>query len=160
MFYLGIDVSKAKLDCCLLKEDLPEKRKSKIVANSVTGVADLLLWLSRQGAEPAHTHALLEGTGVYHESAAAALHDSGLTVSILNPAQVRDFGKGLAVRTKTDAVDSGLLARFGLLQRPAPWQPAPVHVRKLRALLARCQALSEDLQRERNRREKAQATET
>lgn len=97
---------------------------------------------------------------MYHESAATALHDSGLIVSILNPAQVRDFGKGLGLRTKTDAVDSWLLARFGLLQKPAAWQPAPVHVRALRALLNRRQALSEDLQRERNRLEKAQATET
>jgi len=160
MFYLGVDVSKAKLDCCLLKEGTPEKRKSKVVANSVSGVADLLRWLSKQGAQADQTHALLEGTGVYHETSATALHDSGVSVSILNPAQVRDFGKGLGLRTKTDAVDSWLLARFGLLQQPAPWQPPPAHVRQLRALLARRQALLEDLQREHNRQEKAQATET
>ncbi|MCL2656735.1 MAG: IS110 family transposase [Betaproteobacteria bacterium] len=160
MFYLGIDVSKAKLDCCLLNQDAPEKRKSKVVANSVAGVADLLLWMGKQGAQPSDTHALLEATGVYHESAATALHDSGVTVSILNPAQVRDFGKGLGLRTKTDAVDSYLLARFGLLQKPPTWQPAPAHVRTLRALLSRRQALSEDLQREHNRLEKAQVTET
>ena len=70
MFYLGIDVSKAKLDGCLLNEDTPDKRKNKTVANSAAGIADLLHWLHRQGAVPAHTHALLEGTGVYHESAA------------------------------------------------------------------------------------------
>jgi transposase len=160
MFYLGIDVSKAKLDCCLLNPDTSEKRKSKVVANSAIGVTDLLCWLSKQGVTPKHTHALLEGTGVYHESAATALYDNGLTVSVLNPAQVRNFGKGLGLRTKTDGVDSWLLARFGLLQRPAAWQPAPAHVRELRALLSRRQALSEDLQRERNRLEKAQATET
>lgn len=160
MFYLGIDVSKAKLDCCLLNQDAPQKRKSKAVANSVLGVADLLRWLAKQGAQPADTHVLLEATGVYHESVSTALHDSGVTVSVLNPAQVRDFGKGLGLRTKTDAVDSGLLARFGLLQKPPAWQPAPVHVRALRALLNRRQALLEDLQREHNRLEKAQATET
>jgi transposase len=160
LFYLGIDVSKAKLDCCLIKEDTPDKRKSKVVANSAAGVTDLLHWLDQQGAQPATTHALLEGTGVYHESAATALHDGGVIVSILNPAQVRDFGKGLGQRSKTDRIDSYLLARFGLMLRPASWQPPPAHVRQLRALLARRQALSEDLQRERNRLEKAQATNT
>jgi transposase len=160
MFYLGIDVSKAKLNCCLLNQDAPEKRKSKVAANSVAGVADLLRWLGKQGAQLGDTHALLEATGVYHEPAATALHDNGLVVSILNPAQVRDFGKGLGLRTKTDTVDSWLLARFGLLQQPAAWQPPPLHVRQLRALLNRRQALLEDLQREYNRREKAQATET
>jgi len=155
MFYLGIDVSKAKLDCCLLKKDAPDKRKSKVAANSVAGIGELLRWLTKQGAHPANTHALLESTGVYHESAASLLCDHGLTVSILNPAQVRDFGKGLGLRTKTDGVDSWLLARFGLLQQPAAWQPPPRHVRELRALLTRRQALSDDLQREYNRLEKA-----
>ena len=160
MFYLGIDVSKAKLDCCLLAEQTPDKRKGKVVANSVAGIADLLRWLEKQGAVLAHTHALLEGTGVYHESAATSLYDHGLNVSILNPAQVRDFGKGLGLRTKTDGMDSWLLARFGLLQKPAAWQPPPAHVRVLRALLARHQAISDDLRREQNRLEKAQFSDT
>lgn len=51
------------------------------------------------------------GTGVYHETAALALHDAGVTVSLVNPAQVRDFARGLGVRTKTDGVDSWVLAR-------------------------------------------------
>jgi len=160
MFYLGIDVAKAKLDCCLLRQDAPGKRKSKVVANSVAGIAELLRWLVNQDVRPEATHALLEGTGVYHETAATALHEKGLTVSILNPAQVRDFGKGLGLRTKTDGVDSCLLARFGLLQQPVAWQPPAAQVRVLRALLARRQALAEDLQRERNRLEKALCTGT
>jgi len=160
MFYLGIDVSKAKLDCCLLKEDAPDKRKSKVVANSAAGIEALLLWLQKQGAVPAHTHALLEGTGVYHESAASLLCDHGVTVSILNPARVRDFGKGLGLRSKTDGIDSWLLARYGLLQKPTAWQAPLAHVREMRALLARHQALQVDLQRERNRQEKARSTET
>ena len=44
----------------------------------------------------------MEGTGVYHERAAIALHDAGMQVSIINPAQARDFAKGLAIRSKTD----------------------------------------------------------
>lgn len=43
----------------------------------------------------------------------------GVTVSIVNPAQARDFAKGLAVRTKTDGVDSLVLARYGALLKPA-----------------------------------------
>jgi transposase len=158
MFYLGIDVAKAKLDCCLLVEPLLDKRKTKVVANSETGVADLLRWLARQGADLPSTHALLEGTGVYHETAAAALHEAGMQVSVLNPAQVRDFAKGVAVHTKNDAMDSAVLARYGALVKPARWQPPPVHVRELKALLARRQAVAQDLQRERNRMEKAQVS--
>jgi len=44
-------------------------------------------------------------------STAIALADAGVMVSIINPAQVEDFGRGLAARTKTDGVDSVVLAR-------------------------------------------------
>lgn len=159
MFYLGIDVSKAKLDCCLLNENALDKRKSKVVANTLAGIVSLLQWLVKQGAEPGNTHALLEGTGVYHETAATALHDAGLHVSIVNPAQVKNFAQGIAVRTKTDASDSAVLARFGALTKPITWQPPPPHIRKLKALLSRHAALSKDLRREKNRMEKARASD-
>ena len=63
MNYLGIDVSKAKLDCCLLRED--GSRKTKVVANSAAGFAALLAWCARQGAPSQQSHAVAEGTGGY-----------------------------------------------------------------------------------------------
>jgi len=156
MFYLGIDVAKAKLDCCVLLDN--GKRKTKVVANSKTGFAELLTWLHKQDLSP--VHAVMEGTGVYHEQAALALHDAGVIVSIANPAQVKDFGKGLAVRTKNDGVDSWVLARYGELLKPAAWMPPSLEARKLQALLSRRDAIATDLQRERNRLEKADATDT
>src|SRR3990172_12580666 len=102
----------------------------------------------------------MEGTGVYHEQAALALADTGVTVSIVNPAQVKDFGRGLAVRTKTDGVDSFVLARYGALLKPKAWLPPAPEARILQALLARRAAIAQDLQRERNRQEKADATDT
>jgi transposase len=44
----------------------------------------------------------METTGIYHEQAVIALADAGVTVSIINPAQVKDFGRGLAVRAKAN----------------------------------------------------------
>ena len=102
----------------------------------------------------------MEGTGVYHEQAAPALAEAGVTVSIVNPAQVKDFGRGLAVRTKTDGVDSFVLARYGALLKPKAWAPPAPEARILQALLARRAAIAQDLQRERNRQEKADATDT
>jgi transposase len=107
---LGIDVSTAKLHVCLRRE-ADGKQKTKVVENSPTGVNALVDWLARQGTAPAEVHAVLEATGVYHEGAAEALHAKGLRVSIVNPAQAKNFARGLAVRTKTDAVDAETLAR-------------------------------------------------
>ena len=160
MFFIGIDVSKAKLDCSLLVDVASSKRKTKSVANAKSGIADLLTWVVKQGIGPTELHAILEGTGVYHESAALALCEAGVTVSIVNPAQVRDFGRGLAVRTQTDGVDSFVLARYGALLNPRAWTPPSAEARLLQALLSRREAIAQDLQRERNRLEKAEATET
>ncbi len=134
MFFIGIDVSKAKLDCSLLLDVASAKRRDKSVANSKAGVGDLLAWCAKQQVTPDTLHAILEGTGVYHEQAALALSDAGVTVSIVNPAQVKDFGRSLGVRTKTDGVDSLVLARYGALLNPRPWTPPAREARILQAL--------------------------
>lgn len=160
MLYLGMDVAKAKLDCCLLLDEVSAKRKAKVVNNNKSGVVDLLAWITKQNISPEELHVVMDATGVYHEQAALALVDAGVTVSIVNPAQVKDFGRGLAVRTKTDGVDSFVLARYGVLLKPSAWIPSAPEARMLQALLARRDAIAQDLQRERNRQEKADATDT
>lgn len=160
MFFIGIDVSKAKLDCCLLLDAAHNQRRTKTVANSIAGIANLLAWCAKQHVANPELHAILEGTGVYHEQAALALTEAGVTVSIVNPAQVKDFGRSLGIRSKTDGIDSWVLARYGALLNPKPWSPPTPEARTLQALLARRDAIAQDLQRERNRLEKADATET
>lgn len=152
MFYLGVDVAKAKLDCMLL-DGTSGKRKSKVVPNTNAGFAQLLEWLDKQSASKPHV--VMEPTGVYHEPAALALTDAGLTLSLVNPAQLRQFAQGLGLKTKTDKADSTVLARFGQTQQPEPWQPPSRSARTLKALLARRDAVADDLQRERNRQEAA-----
>lgn len=150
MFYLGVDVSKAKLDCMLL-DTSNSKLKSKSIPNTPAGFGQLLEWLVKQKASKPHV--VMEPTGMYHEGAALALADAGLTVSLVNPAQLRAFAQGLGVKTKTDKADSVVLARYGATQDPAPWQPPSASARRLKALLARRDAVSDDLQRELNRQE-------
>lgn len=155
MKYLGIDVSKEKLDCCLLRDAAETKRKTKVVANSPTGLAILISFVEKEGVAPDELHAIMEGTGVYHQLAAETLCDAGMTVSIVNPAQVKDFGRGMAVRTKNDTKDSFVLARFGALLQPAPWAPPSPAARQLQAYIAREDAIKKDIQREQNRKEKS-----
>ncbi len=156
MFYLGIDVSKAKLDCALF-DSTTSKQKCKVVSNDPDGFAKLLEWLAKQKAEA--VHAIMEPTGVYHEPAALALTDAGISLSLVNPAQLRNFAKGLGVKTKTDKADSNVLARFGATQNPELWQPPSIAARTLKALLARRDVLADHLQREQNRREMIQFSE-
>lgn len=163
---IGIDVSKAKLDCSLLLDVASGKRKSKSVANSKSGVIELLAWCTKQTVVATGLLAIMEGTGSYHEQAALALLDADVTVSIVNPAQVKDFGRSLGIRTKTDNIDSLILAKYGGLLNPKPWLPPAPEARELsrcplrvQALLSRRDAVAQDLQRERNRHEKTESTE-
>jgi transposase len=150
MYYLGVDVAKAKLDCMLLNS-ATGKLKSKVVDNTAAGFKQLLQWLSKQQApEPC---VIMEPTGVYHEAAALALSDAGLKLALVNPAQLRMFAQGLGVKTKTDRADSAVLARYGATQNPLAWQPPSASVRRIKALLTRRDAVADDLQRERNRHE-------
>lgn len=153
MKYIGVDVAKEKLDCCLLHDASNTKRKNKVVANSVAGIEALLAFLCKEGVTPEQAHVVMEATGVYHLTAANALCDAGVTVSIVNPAHIKDFGRGLAVRTKNDVKDSFVLARYGALLKPEPWEPAPAAARLLQAYIVREDAIKKDIQRERNRRE-------
>lgn len=153
-FYLGIDVSKAKLDCCLL-EAASGKRKIKSVDNSRSGVVALISWCAKHQAPGAEVQVVMEPTGCYHEAAALALHEAGFTVSLINPLHLRRFAESLGALNKTDAADAALLARFGRERQPLPWQPPKPAVRALQALLARHEALAGDVQREQNRLEQA-----
>ena len=90
----------------------------------------------------------------------AALHDADVRVFIVNPAQVRNFAFGLAIRNKTDDMDSFVLARYGALVQPQIWISPSQEVRTLQALLKRREAIVQDLIRENNRLEKADSTDT
>lgn len=157
MVEVGIDVSKAKLDCTLLLDVQTLRCRSKSVPNTAEGVKGLLQWIERQsGCTPEQVRVALEPTGVYHEAAALALYEAGVRVVVVNPAQLRDFAKGHAVRTKTDAKDSLVLALCAAQVKLVPWRPAPAEVRELRALMSRLEVVEGELRSELNRQEKAQ----
>jgi transposase len=161
MYFVGCDVSKKKLDLGLLVSVEPLKIRSKVVENHRPGWMALIDWACRQvDCTPGELHVVMEATGAYHEAAAYALTHAGVQVSVVNPAQVRDFAKGLAIRTKTDAADRAVLARYGAIVKPPLWQPPAPEVVELRGLLGRLQVIEEELARERNRLEKAQVSVT
>lgn len=155
---VGIDVSKAKLDCAWLKDPVKLKVKSKGgIPNTKAGIETLIAWLeSSTQASPEHILVVMEATGIYHENLAYALFGKGFKVAVVNPARIKAFGKSLGATHKTDKKDSLLIARYGAAHPPALWSPEPQEIRELKALIARLEALEKDCQREQNRLEKVQ----
>ena len=151
--WVGIDISKKKMDVALVDER--GKVRSHVFGNDAKGHAALAHWLAQRGCKPEQTGLCMESTGPYSEAPAVALTDAGWSVSVVNPARVKGFAQGELLRNKTDRADAALLARFGHAMQPEVWIAPPVAVRHLRALVDRLQNLKEMLQQEAKRLESA-----
>jgi transposase len=159
MNVIGIDVSKAKLDCALLRDE--NKVKTKVFSNNENGWKELIIWSQKNtGGSISEIYFVMEATGIYHENLATWMYNAGAKVSVVNPAYVKHYAQSLGVRTKNDKKDSIILARYGSKESPIFWQPSPLEIRTLKALLTRLDAVEKDLQREKNRQEKAIVTDT
>jgi len=157
MKIIGIDVSKAKLDCAWFKHIETSKVKNKVFGNKAKDYELLIAWAKKETNGPIESLCfVMEATGIYHEALAYALYHAGANVCVVNPAQIRDYAKSLGTRTKTDKKDSVVIARFGLKEHPRLWQPEPEDIRTLKALISRLEAVEKDVQREKNRLEKAE----
>ena len=143
---LGIDIAKQKFDVALLADG---KIKNKTCRNSTEGFETLKVWLEKQGIQK--VHACMEATGNYGEDLAVYLHEAGHTVSIVNPARIKGFAQSELVRTKTDKLDAGVIARFCLAMKPETWIPPAPEIRSLRALVRRVDSLIDMRSQEKNR---------
>jgi transposase len=112
--WVGIDVSKAHVDVAIFGG------RQWRETTDTSGLARLTTELVQVGA----TLVVLEASGGYEASVAAALAAAGLAVAIVNPRQVRHFARATGVLAKTDRLDASILARFAAVVRPDP-RPLP-----------------------------------
>jgi transposase len=155
-YCLGLDVSKATLDFCLLNAAGDTLARSQ-VANDDSGFARLLAVLRRLQIDPARVRVVLEATGVYGQRLVEFLHRVALAVAVINPAQIKYFGVACLRRSKTDRADAFLIARYGLARQPVPERALSEAERVLKALVRERETRARDLAREKNRLEKDQA---
>src|SRR5512139_1639975 len=95
---IGVDIAKAKFD---VAAGVNGKYKTKVFPNTPAGFEAFLTWL--RPFVPGHV--CLEATGRYGEALATCLVEQGITVSVVNPAQLHAVGKAELNRTKTDQSD-------------------------------------------------------
>jgi transposase len=128
MVFIGIDVSKSRLDVHVRPsgEEWSVDNDSKGHARLVGRLAALV-----------PTLVVLEATGGYQAAIAAELAAGKVPVAVVNPRQVRDFAKATGKLAKTDAIDAGVLAHFAAAVRPEP-RPFPDELTlELQALVTR-----------------------
>lgn len=101
--HLGVDVSKANLDCRL-------GTTYRQFTNHPKGFALLIGWIKKTEPTP---RVICEATGPYHRQLVLALQREGISVCVINPRQVRDYAKSQGLLAKTDKIDALVLADYG-----------------------------------------------
>jgi transposase len=140
--YVGIDVAKDRLDV-----HVRPTGEAFAVARDGEGVAALVERL--QAMAPALI--VLEATGGFEVTVAAALAAAGLPLAIVNPRQIRDFARALGRLAKTDPLDAEVIARFAEAIRPTPRPLPDDQARVLGELVARRRQVVEMMVAERHR---------
>lgn len=140
--FVGIDVSKDKLDVALLPSD---ERWS--VGNNEAEIPSLVERLKQLNP----SLIVLEATGGLETLVAASLGTAKLPVAVVNPRQARDFAKAIGKLAKTDDIDAGVLALFAERIRPEPRPLKDQELQELTDLLTRRNQLVAMLTGEKNR---------
>lgn len=125
--YVGMDVSKATIDVCVLDGDTWQ------VANDDLSMDELRARIA--SLRPALV--VLEATGGYELRAAGALAAGQVPVAVVNPRQVRSYARSVGQLAKTDRIDARILARFAAAVRPEPRPLPDAETRELEALITR-----------------------
>jgi hypothetical protein len=107
----------------------------------------LIKWLSGY----AIARIVYEPTGAYHGGFERRFLEAGFPLAKVNPRHARRFAEAVGTQAKTDAVDAGLLARFGALIEPRLLTASSAAGPIMKDLLAARRALVKDRTAARNR---------
>jgi transposase len=138
----GFDVSKDRLDVHLCPSG-----QAFAIARDSKGLEQLVSDL--RALAPALI--VLEATGGFELTVAAALAGAGLPLAVVNPRQIRDFARATGRLAKTDALDAQIIALFAERIRPEPRPLADADSQPLAELVARRRQVIEMIGMESNR---------
>lgn len=139
--FVGIDVSKDRLDGCIRQQQAFHHD------NSGPGIAQVVALLQPLAV----TLVVVEATGGLEVPLVRALQQAAIPVAVVNPRQVRDFAKASGVLAKTDDLDAAVLAHFAEAMRPQPRPLSDAQTQALDALVTRRCQLIDMRTMERNR---------
>lgn len=108
---VGIDVSKGKSMVAALRPMGEVALLPKEYSHSDVGLEQMACAIIALGED---TRVVMEATGRYHEPVAAALHEYGIYVTVLNPLFIQRSGGGSIRKVKTDKADAMKIAKYGL----------------------------------------------
>ena len=108
---VGIDVSKGKSMVAALRPMGEVALLPQEFLHTEVGLEQMAYAIIALGED---TRVIMEATGRYHEPVAAALHEYGIYVCVLNPLFIKQSGGGSIRKVKTDKADAMKIAKYGL----------------------------------------------
>jgi transposase len=146
--FVGIDVSKDRLDV-----HLRPSGQVFAVPRDGPGLDQLL---ARLRTEPPAL-VVIEATGGFELTVAAAIAGAGLPLAVVNPRQIRDFARATGRLAKTDRLDAAAIALFAERVRPTPRPVPDAAAQALAELVSRRRQIVEMIGMEQNRSRQARA---
>lgn len=132
---IGIDISKEKIDVCILP-----KANNYIFKNDISGFEEFYKIAKKLDI----SMIIFEATGRYHRDLEEFLNEKGLEYCKINPTQAKRFGQALGKRAKTDKIDALMLAKMGLMLAPEATNSWNNNINDLQELLMAYRALIKD----------------
>lgn len=111
-FYVGIDISKLKLDVVVIKKDTLNSTEHFIVENNLKGVKSILDYLIKRKIDTAQTLFCCENTGIYTNHLSYYLSEKKLDYWIVPAIEIKR-SKGIS-RGKTDKTDAKDIAMYSI----------------------------------------------
>ena len=151
---VGIDVASDTLDVCIgavSTHDQLNFSSSKTFSNRSQGFHRIMEWVQTHLGDTENIWFVMEATGVYYEELAYFLHEAGCKVCVLVASRAKHYAQSLPVKSKTDAIDARILARYGLERTPIAWNPASEQLRQIKLLVRERHQLKKQRTRLKNR---------
>jgi transposase len=142
----GVDVSKARLDACI-----EPGGTFASFENDAAGVAALADFCRQHRAQLV----VMEASGGCERQAFLLLWEAGIACALTNPRSVRRYAEAMGILEKTDRIDAGVIARFGIAKDIKPTPLPNPQQRRLKALVARLRQVTDDLTIQKQRRSAA-----
>ena len=140
--YIGIDVAKDRLDV-----HVRPTGEAFALARDAAGREAL----GERVAKLKPALVVLEATGGFEVTVAAALAAARLPLAVVNPRQIRDFARATGRLAKTDALDAAAIAHFAAAVKPEARPLPDAAAQALGELVARRRQLIEMMVAERHR---------
>lgn len=140
--FVGIDVSKAKLDFAIGSEI------TSTFKNSEEGIQEAIKWLKKNTSHPLKI--VIESTSWYHWVACLMLKEEGFDVRSINPIITKKYQRSSIRDSKTDRVDAIRLAEIAKLEPNLPKffdSRETLKNKRFHALLKKLEKVKQELQR-------------